>query len=73
MHDERPRKSRTWPGRLLMNPSVGVLLVVVGILLFLSPLVPWVATVAPAWWWPFAAWAAFIALIAVSMMSRRDP
>jgi len=56
-----------------MNPSVGVLLVVVGILLFLSPLVPWVATVAPAWWWPFAAWAAFIALIAVSMRSRRDP
>ena len=73
MHDEKPRRSRTQLGRLPMNPPVGVLLAVVGTLLFLSPLVPWVATVAPAWWWPFAAWAAFIALIAVSMRSRRDP
>jgi hypothetical protein len=56
-----------------MSPSLGLLLVVVGVLLFLSPIVPWVAAVAPAWWWPFVAWAAFIALIAVSMRSRRDP
>ena len=51
-----------------------ILTALVGILLFLSPLVIWLAHLAPAWWWPFLAWAAFIGLIAFSLPGpRRDP
>lgn len=56
-----------------MNPATGVLALALGVLLFLSPVVPWVAAVAPAWWWPFVAWAVLIAVIALGMASRRDP
>jgi hypothetical protein len=55
-----------------MNPG-GVLVLLLGILLFLSPLTLWVAMIAPAWWWPFVAWGAFIGIIAVNTAGRRDP
>lgn len=55
-----------------MNSPAGLLLTLLGILLFFSPLVLWVAAIGPAWWWPFVAWAAFIALIALSSRLRRD-
>ncbi|AGA34729.1 hypothetical protein TVNIR_3092 [Thioalkalivibrio nitratireducens DSM 14787] len=56
-----------------MNPAAGVLVVLLGVLLFLSPVPMWVASVAPAWWWPFVAWAVLIATIACHVLGRRDP
>lgn len=55
-----------------MSQAAAVLVLLIGALLFLSPVVLWVASVAPAWWWPFAAWGAFVALIAVAMIGRHD-
>ncbi|WP_018140723.1 MULTISPECIES: hypothetical protein [unclassified Thioalkalivibrio] len=57
-----------------MLSSRAILVAVLGALLFLSPLVPWVAHLAPAWWWPFVAWAAFIGVIALAFAGvQRDP
>jgi hypothetical protein len=55
-----------------VNPG-GVLVLLLGIVLFFSPLALWVASVAPSWWWPFVAWAAFIGVIALNTAGRRDP
>ncbi|WP_196800594.1 hypothetical protein [Thioalkalivibrio sp. ALJ16] len=57
-----------------MDATRAILIALLGALLFLSPLVIWVAYLSPAWWWPFAAWAAFVAAIAAfSQSGRRDP
>lgn len=59
-----------------MGASRAILIALLGALLFLSPLVIWVAHLTPAWWWPFAGWAAFIVLVAVAVAfagGRRDP
>lgn len=57
-----------------MDASRAILIALLGALLFLSPLVTWAAHLAPAWWWPFAAWAVFIvAIAALSRSGRRDP
>jgi len=57
-----------------MTSPRAILTALVGALLFLSPLVIWTAHLAPAWWWPFLAWAALVALIAISQPgARRDP
>ncbi len=61
-------------GRLNVDATRAILIALLGALLFLSPLVIWVAYLSPAWWWPFAAWAAFVAAIAAfSQSGRRDP
>ncbi|MBS3799893.1 MAG: hypothetical protein KGY40_02765 [Thioalkalivibrio sp.] len=58
----------------MTQTSPALLAVLLGILLFLSPLVPWVAHLGPAWWWPFAAWGALIAIVALfSRRERHDP
>ncbi|WP_018878576.1 hypothetical protein [Thioalkalivibrio sp. ALE28] len=57
-----------------MDAPRAILIALLGALLFLSPLVIWVAHLSPAWWWPFAAWAIFIlAIAALSRGGRRDP
>ena len=56
-----------------MGASRTILVVLLGILLFLSPLVIWIAHLSPAWWWPFVAWGGFIGLIALTTGERRDP
>jgi di/tricarboxylate transporter len=56
-----------------MSQAARVLVLLIGVLFFLSPVVPWVAAIEPAWWWPFAAWAVFVGLIALTMLGRRDP
>ncbi|MBS0002214.1 MAG: hypothetical protein KFF45_03950 [Thioalkalivibrio sp.] len=56
-----------------MSQAASVLVLLIGVLLFLSPVVLWAAAIAPAWWWPFAAWAALVGLIALTMIGRRDP
>ncbi|WP_018948653.1 hypothetical protein [Thioalkalivibrio sp. ALMg11] len=57
-----------------MDAPRAILIALLGALLFLSPLVLWIAHMSPAWWWPFAAWGLFIAAIAIlSWSRRRDP
>ncbi|WP_017942306.1 MULTISPECIES: hypothetical protein [unclassified Thioalkalivibrio] len=57
-----------------MNAPRAILIALLGVLLFLSPLVIWVAHLSPAWWWPFAAWGLFIlAIAALTRRERRDP
>ncbi|WP_018864213.1 MULTISPECIES: hypothetical protein [Thioalkalivibrio] len=57
-----------------MGASRAILVTLLGALLFLSPLVIWVAHLTPAWWWPFAGWAAFILVVALAFVGgRRDP
>lgn len=55
-----------------MSQAASVLVLLIGLLLFLSPVVTWVAAITPAWWWPFAAWGLLVALIALTMIGRRD-
>lgn len=55
-----------------VSQAASVLVLLIGVLLFLSPVVLWAAAIAPAWWWPFAAWAALVGLIALTMIGRRD-
>lgn len=55
-----------------MSHAASVLVLLIGVLLFLSPVVTWVAAIGPAWWWPFAGWAVFVGLIALTMLGRRD-
>lgn len=56
-----------------MNTSHGVLVTLLGVLLFLGPPVLWLAGAAPAWWWPFAIWAGFVGVVALATGRRRDP
>ena len=57
-----------------MTAPRAILIALLGVLLFLSPLVIWVAHLSPAWWWPFAAWGLFIlAIAALTRRERRDP
>ncbi|WP_019627131.1 hypothetical protein [Thioalkalivibrio sp. ALJT] len=57
-----------------MDAPRAILVTLLGALLFLSPVVIWVADLSPAWWWPFVAWAGFVAAIAAcSRSGRRDP
>ncbi|WP_019628408.1 hypothetical protein [Thioalkalivibrio sp. AKL10] len=57
-----------------MDAPRAILIALLGALLFLSPLVLWVAYLSPAWWWPFTAWALFVVAIAtLSRSGRRDP
>ncbi|WP_042799033.1 hypothetical protein [Thioalkalivibrio sp. AKL19] len=61
-------------GHRIMNAQRAILVALLGALLFLSPLVIWVAHLSPAWWWPFAAWVLFIVTIAaLTRRERRDP
>ena len=46
--------------------SVGLLLLMVGLLLFVSPLALWWANVGLSWHFPFLLWLGYIALVALT-------
>ncbi len=50
--------------------SVSVWLFALGMVLFVSPLTVWWGSLEVNWYWPYALWAGYIALIGV-MLGRR--
>lgn len=51
---------------MMLHPA-SLLVFCLGVILFFSPVVLWIAAWAPAWWWPFLAWAGFILVIALGI------